>query len=413
MTSSDRRQFLQGAAAGAAAFAFRPALDGLGRLAPGSAPIDVGVVGAGRQGRAILAELQKLEQVRIVAVCDTLAGRLRSGARRAGRDARPFDDHRKMLDEQPLAAVFVATSTDAHVQAVVDSLAGGKHVYCEAPLAANIEDAKAIVHAARDAATVFQAGLLARSNPIYKLAWSFQRAGVLETMIEGRAQDHEKTSWRFPADDAEIREALNWRLHPERSAGLPGELGTHQFDVVDWFLGEYPVAVRGGGAIRLYDDGRELADTVRCTLRYADGLEVGWSGSLCTSYEGRYELLAGSMGSIRLAWNAGWLFKEADSPTQGWEVYANRESFHDDEGITLIADATKLAKQGKLKEGVGLPDPPLYYALVDFVKSVTEGAEVVCTAEEGLRGTAIGLAAQRAVRSGEEIAIEPKDLQAD
>jgi hypothetical protein len=49
------------------------------------------------------------------------------------------------------------------------------------------------------------------------------------------------------------------------------------------------------------------------------------------------------------------MFKEADAPTQGWEVYANRQQFHNDEGITLIAGATKLAEQGKLKEGVGLP----------------------------------------------------------
>ena len=31
------------------------------------------------------------------------------------------------------------------------------------------------------------------------------------------------------------------------------------------------------------------------------------------------------------------MFKEADAPTQGWEVYANRQQFHNAEGITLIA----------------------------------------------------------------------------
>ena len=39
------------------------------------------------------------------------------------------------------------------------------------------------------------------------------------------------------------------------------------------------------------------------------------------------------------------------------------QQFHDEQGITLIADATKLAAQGKLKEGIGLPHPELYYGL--------------------------------------------------
>ena len=74
-----------------------------------------------------------------------------------------------------------------------------------------------------------------------------------------------------------------------------------------------------------------------------------------------------------MAWSHGWMFKEADAPTQGWEVYANRQQFHNDEGITLIADATKLASQGKLKQGVGLPHDSLYYSLFDFLKAISEG----------------------------------------
>ena len=71
-------------------------------------------------------------------------------------------------------------------------------------------------------------------------------------------------------------------------------------------------------------------------------------------------MFCGSNASIKLAWTAGWMFKEADAPTQGWEVYANRQQYFNDEGITLIADATKLASQGKLKEGIGLQNDSIY-----------------------------------------------------
>lgn len=97
------------------------------------------------------------------------------------------------------------------------------------------------------------------------------------------------------------------------------------------------------------------------------------------------------------------MFKEADAPTQGWEVYANRQQFHNDEGITLIADATKLASQGKLKDGVRLPQPPLYYGIVDFLASIMENRPIVSSMDEGVRATEIGILVDRAVRTGETI----------
>ena len=64
------------------------------------------------------------------------------------------------------------------------------------------------------------------------------------------------------------------------------------------------------------------------------------------------------MGTIKMAETFGWLFKEADAPTQGWEVYASREKFHSEEGITLIADASQ-------------------NAMTSGYKSVTDGAVLV------------------------------------
>jgi hypothetical protein len=105
------------------------------------------------------------------------------------------------------------------------------------------------------------------------------------------------------------------------------------------------------------------------------------------------------------------MFKEADAPTQGWEVYANRQQYHNDSGITLIADATKLAAQGKLTEGVGLPYTSLYYALADFVKAASEGKAPACSASEAARSTVVGILANQAVKSGSEVAIDPALLE--
>jgi hypothetical protein len=97
------------------------------------------------------------------------------------------------------------------------------------------------------------------------------------------------------------------------------------------------------------------------------------------------------------------MFKEVDATTLGWEVYALRQQFHTDEGIILIADATKLAAQGQLKAGIGLPYSSLYYALGDFLRSVTfPNVKVPCSAQDGLKSTLVGIRGNQAVVSGKE-----------
>ncbi|MCL4220588.1 MAG: Gfo/Idh/MocA family oxidoreductase [Phycisphaerales bacterium] len=371
----------------------------------------VAIIGAGRQGRAILGELEKIEGVVVGALCDADSSRLEAGLRRT-RDAKGFTSVDKLLGEGgAFDAVFIATPTHTHRQVAEACIAGGQNVYCEAPLESTLEAAAALARAARSGGRVFQVGLDARSNPVYQLARSFFLSDAVRDLVNVQAQYHRKNSWRVPANDAAREKLLNWRLDHEVSLGLAGEEGTHQFDTIAYFTGRYPRKVRGVGSIRLHLDGRKVHDTIACQLEYDNGVIMSYDATLANSYGGRFETLFGTNAAIKLAQTHAWMFKEADAPTQGWEVYANRQQFHNDEGITLIAGATKLAEQGKLREGVGLPHPPLYYAIGDFLKSVTEGAEVRCTAEEGYRSTVIGIKAAQAVATGAEVTIDDADLR--
>ena len=364
------------------------------------------MVGVGRRGRVILAELSKFPFVEVEAVCDVSQGRLRSARRRAP-GAAAYSDFRELLDkEKGIKAVFVCTPTHLHREIAVSSLEAGLHVFCEAPMATTIEDCRAMARAAKKASTVFHVGLQYRSNPIYKLARSFMISGAIRDPVCLRGQFHNKTSWRTPAPPERER-AANWKLFKDTSIGLAGEEGTHQFDVMSWFLSNrLPLSVSGTGDIMFYDDGRDVPDTVHLTLTWPGNLKMAYEATLANSYGGRFEEFMGTMGTIRLIGDFGWLFKEADAPTQGWEVYAVRENFHKEEGITLIADATKLAKRGKLKEGVGLPHPAVYYGLQDFLASVTGGKPSVCPAPLGLRAAVVGIKAHEAVMTGKEIAFE-------
>jgi predicted dehydrogenase len=409
MNPSSRRDFLQGAAGAAAFLAFEPEL--LAFPARLRAPVKLAIVGCGRQARALLGELAKFPDVTVAALCDVDASRLRSAERRA-QGAKTYDAHEKLLEaEKDLQAVIVATPTHRHEEIVVAALAAGKHVYCEAPMASTIVSCKSIARAARGTKQVVQVGLLSRTNPVYTLARSFVRSGSIRDLVAMQAHFRRKDSWRATAADASRDKEVNWKLDPEVSLGLIGEVGTHQFDVLQWFTGQYPVSVSAGGDVLAWKDGRTEPDTAHCLLSFPGKQVLTWEATLGNSFEGQYEVLAGTMGAIKLAWSHGWMFREADAPTEGWQVYANRQKFHNDEGITLIADATKLASQGKLAAGVGLPNPSEYYALEAFLKSVTEGAEVACSADDGLRAAAVAIHARQAQKSGETVAIDPKSFE--
>lgn len=401
--TTDRRTFLGTTAAGLAGMSLLP----VPSLAFGARRADarVAVIGIGRQGRDILGELGKFDDIQITAIADTDDRRLESGVRRT-RGAQGFPSHEALLERPDLYdAVVVATPTQTHLEVAKAAIDAGVHVYCEAPLESTIDKARDLVRAARASGKVFQVGFDARSNPVYQLARTFFRSDSVRDLVNVYAQHHQKTTWRFPSNDPAREQALNWRLDKDVSTGLAGEWGSHQFDVVSWFTGRYPQTVRAYGSIRFHNDGREVDDTINCQFRYKSGVVLDYDATLANSYGQRFTTLFGTNAAIKLAQTHAWMFKEADAPTQGWEVYANRQQFFHDEGITLIAGATKLADQGKLREGVGLPNPPLYYALSDFLKSVTEGADVACSADEGYRSTVLGICANQAVVSGSEVEI--------
>ena len=404
MTDVDRRTFLTHAAGGVAAMALVPSLSAFARYSF-NAPLRVGVVGAGRQGREILGELVKLPDVEVTAICDTDARRLAAGLRRSS-GAEGYDTVDDLLSSGKVDAVAVATPTNTHKDVALKCFAAGVHVYLECPLAHTLEDCVAISEAARSASGVVAAGLQGRANPVYQLARGFYRTDSVRDPVSMRAQHHRKTNWISPSNDSARYQALNWKLDPKRANGLAGEWGTQQFDVFHWYSEQYPVKVFGTGSVRHWRDDRKVPDTIACTLMFENGQALQYDATLANSYGGTYEVLHGSNAAIKLGWSHGWMFKEADAPTQGWEVYANRQQFHNDEGITLIAGATKLAEQGKLKEGIGLPHPGVYYALEDWINAIANSTAPACSISEAARATAVGIAANQAVMTNSMVDID-------
>jgi predicted dehydrogenase len=334
-------------------------------------PVKLGLIGCGQWGRDILEALAGIPHGPVVAICETFPAWLN----RAGRlvpDAKKHTDYRQLLAQEDVEAVIVATPTHLHRQIVLDAFEAGKHVYCEVPLAHTVEDARAIATAARDHLKLnFQAGLQQRSDPQLHHLLTFIRTGVLGREVKVRSQWHKKQSWRRASATPERERELNWRLDKSLSTGLIGELGIHQLDLAAWFLRDQPLAVTGFGATIRWDDGRQVPDTVQAILEFPRGTTANFEGSLATSFDGSYDLFYGSDSTIMLRERRAWMFKEADAPLLGWEVYARKEVFYKESGIVLGANATKLAAQGEKPTQDTFIDPEtqLQHALKAFLSN--------------------------------------------
>jgi predicted dehydrogenase len=335
--------------------------------------VKCGVIGLGARGREIVSTLARLKQAEISAVCDKYPAFMKRGANLAPK-AKALDDYRKVLDDKDISAVLIATPTHQHKDIVKEAFQAGKHVYCEAPLAHTMEDARAIAQAARAATKqMFQAGLQMRSDPQRHFLLPFIRSGALGDIAMARAQWHKKQSWRAASPNQERERELNWRLSHETSSGIMGEIGIHQLDMASLFLNARPVSVTGFGSLIHWNDGRDVPDTVQAILEYPGGVRLIYHATLANSFDSDYEMYYGSDAAVMLRENKAWMFKEVDSPLLGWEVYARKDTFYKETGIALVANATKLVAQGeKPVEEAPFTNTPLYYALEAFLTNSNE-----------------------------------------
>ncbi|MFD3520156.1 Gfo/Idh/MocA family protein [Streptomyces sp. NPDC058653] len=114
-------------------------------------PLRIGVVGAGKISGAYLATLRDLPSVRLTAVTDLDLSRASGVAEQAGADVAVAESVAALVARDDVDAVLNLTIPAAHAEVALAALGAGKHVYGEKPLAADRQEADAVLTAAREA----------------------------------------------------------------------------------------------------------------------------------------------------------------------------------------------------------------------------------------------------------------------
>ena len=270
--------------------------------------ITLGFIGLGKQGRDLLSNFLRRQDVQVVAVCDVDRNRREDGRKRVesyyqgqeGRTSasgcRAFEDFRELIARPDIDAVVIATPDHWHALTAIAAAKAGKDIYCEKPLSKSIRESRAMVRAVREHQRVLQVGSMQRSMREFRVACELVRNGCLgkidhvDVTVGGPAVpcDLPEESaepglnwdlWLGPAPKRPYHSVLsprgvhdhypNWRHYREYGGGAVTDFGAHHFDIAQWGLG---MDASGPEEITPPADWKTAQFGVR--LRYKDGVEL-------------------------------------------------------------------------------------------------------------------------------------------
>ena len=197
-----------------------------------------GMIGVGKicQG-CHLPAYDKLDDVKIVAICDINEDRLNEIGKRYP-DAKRYTDYREMIENEELDAVDICTPNNIHSEAAVFALDHGLHVMCEKPDAVSVCEAEKMKNAAEKSGKTLMVMRNNRYRPSTKFLKQYIAEGKMGEIYAGRC------GW---VRRRGIPGKGGWFTTKALSGGGPLiDLGVHMIDLAIWLMGNpRPVAVTG------------------------------------------------------------------------------------------------------------------------------------------------------------------------
>ena len=421
----NRRDFIQGSAAIAAAFGvtlsgMAEAQEARDASAKDARPVNCAFIGVGDQGYGTdFKAALSVPGVKMVAVCDIYQPYID----RALKDvpgAKGYTDYRRVMDDKSIEAVLIATPLYMHAPITVAALKAGKHVFCEKMMAHSIDEAKQMARAARDTKNVLQIGHQRRANLTYNHAWELLNAKkVCGPITHVRAQWNRNGNWRkgpLPGMDDKHR---NWRMYRAYSHGLMSELGTHQIHAVNWFLGTAPIAVTGMGGIDYWKDGREVFDNVEVIFEYPGGIKLNYTSLTTNQYDGYYEQFMGKDGTLIISeepQTPAAFYREPTAKAEDWMKSAAtgaQKGKHGEVGLKLDPTATKKLNEPGTKigersvSGDSAGKSSYVLEMEDFFAAIRTGSKVTCDWKEAMGTCIAAIKADEAMDKKTRIDISP------
>lgn len=393
--------------------------------------IRVGFIGCGKQHEVLFNAMVNIPGIRYIAACDIMkarVGRTFSAIKsRFDYNINRYLDAEEMLEKETFDAVFVATPDFWHAPHTVMALEAGNHVYCEKMMSHTLEGARSMVAAMDRSGKLCQIGHQRRSNPRYQFTLKelIQKEKILGPIINVNGQWNRALSssqdivskpsilpkkdilLKYGFDtgaDKELSEEelrhrfLNWRFYTSLSGGPISDLGAHQIDIFNWFLGARPKSVMASGG-RSYFKDREHFDNVMCIFDYdtPDGTARAFYQVLTTTSAGGgyYESFMGTDGTIEISEREAYtnIYKESGADGAIWDEMVRRGMLKKEAAGTAVGGSDAIASYAsappdKYALPGGLSKPPHQPHIENFLSAIRGEAKLTCDARHALESEA-------------------------
>lgn len=332
-----------------------------------AAPIRVGVLGVGRIGRMHAAMVaQDVPGLGLAAVHDADAERTASVARDLGVHAS--SSSRELMERPDVDAIAISSSTDTHVDLLVEAAATGKPLFLEKPISLDLAEVDRGLAAVAEAGAFLQLGLNRRFDPAHRSIRAAVESGVVGALhlVRITSRDPEPP----PLDYVRV------------SGGIFLDMTVHDLDMARFVTGSEVDEVYARGEVRVDPAIGEAGDldTAVVALRHDDGTLTLIDNSRSSAYG--YDQRVEAFGAKGMA--------ASSNP-------------HEHTGFTLTEEGSRrTALPHFFLERYGTS---YIAAWKSFERSVRNGSPPEVTGIDGRRALVLGLAAKRSAREGRPVPV--------
>ena len=394
------------------------------------------LIGCGRRGRALINAGLAIPGLKFIAMCDILPSALRSARlylEAEDIETTGYSDYHDMLEKEKtnLDAVIVASPDFVHAEQTIAALKTGLHVYCDAPMATNTNEARCMIRTANEAKRLLQIGFERRSDPRYrhaieKLVCPESRNLLLGTMTHFETQAnrrvHSELIWaeRDTLSDELLKkfgyesmsQYRNWRHYQRYGGGASVMYLAQQLDIMEWFFSIRPTRIQAMGGLDYYKFG-DCMDNISAMLVYpfpeatVRGTSRVWT---TTSVGGSlpFEHVFGTHGSIQSSLNDESFRLYAEPGLAKWNEFVRRGDLKKEAVAPVGEDPNLIAvrETGNVVPYLLPITRPVSAArlhLENFVDAIDGKASLHCSGEDAFAAHAIAWKIVEAANKGETV----------
>lgn len=326
--------------------------------------LKVGMISFAHAGHpdSYLRELMSHPNVEVVGIADKNRTRVQEHLDLYGISY--YSDYRELL-KTDIQAVFICSEYVDHAKLTIEAAKAGKHIMCEKPLGLSIEEMQDMIAVCRYEGVQLMTAFPSRfSTAVIQAKEIIDRGDIGEILaIKGTNRGGMPGDWF-------VDRAIS-------GGGAIMDHTVHVMDLMNWFLSVPVEEVYAEASTNFYE--LDVEDSGMVHVKFQNGViaVIDTSWSFCESFPRSFDITLNIIGTKGVI--------SVDALAQSNEVYSDdvmkaQWSFWGDE-----------------------MDKALVYSFIDALR---ESRDVPITGEDGLKSTAVALAAYESLRTKSPISME-------